>query len=210
MENILTMPFKKLEPQLLENLAGHNFEEPTEFQQKIISKIKSGANVYGIGPKGCGKTTSLVIGAIQKCEARPVGDNPRVLIFVKDNAAVDTLAALFEPLTYHTGLRVVTINEVFNLEKQKDAVYLGSDIVIATTKRLSKLYFLNGINLGQLQMLVIEDAEFLIRSNFHTDVSRISESLPKCQHLVYAEKIDAKLRRLDNLFMGNSQKVEVK
>ena len=204
------MPFKKLEPQLLENLAGHNFEEPNPFQKDIISKIKSGANVYGIGPKGSGKTTSLVISAIQKCKARPDGDNPRVLIFVRDNEAVDKLAALFEPLTYHTGVRVVTVNEVFNLEKQKDAIYLGSDIVIATTKRLSKLYFLNGINLGQLQMLVIEDAEFLIRSNFHTDVSRISESLPKCQHLVYAEKMDAKLQRLDNLFMSNPYIVEVK
>ena len=102
------MPFKKLEPQLLENLAGHNFEEPTEFQQKIISKIKSGANVYGIGPKGCGKTTSLVIGAIQKCKAKPEGDNPRVLIFVKDKAAVEALAERFEPLVYHTGLRVIS------------------------------------------------------------------------------------------------------
>lgn len=204
------MPFKKLEPQLLENLAGHNFEEPTAFQQKIISKIKSGANVYGIGPKGCGKTTSLVIGAIQKCKAKPEGDNPRVLIFVKDKAAVEALAERFEPLVYHTGLRVITVNEEYNLEKQKDAVYLGSDIVIATTKRLSKLYFLNGINLGQLKMLIVEDAEFLIRNNFHTDVSRISESLPKCQHLVFAEKMDAKLKRLDNLFMVNPYKVEVK
>jgi len=204
------MPFKKLEPQLLENLAGHNFDEPKPFQKDIISKIKSGANVYGIGPQGCGKTTALVIGAIQKCQAKPEGDNPRVLIFVKDKAAVEALAERFEPLTYHTGLRVVTVNEEHNLEKQKDAVYLGSDIVIATTKRLSKLYFLNGINLGQLKMLVIEDAEFLIRNNFHTDVSRISESLPKCQHLVFAEKMDAKLKRLDNLFMVNPYKVEVK
>ena len=210
MANNITMPFKKLEPQLLENLAGHNFEEPTAFQQKIISKIKSGSNIYGIGPKGCGKSTALVIGAIQKCKAKPEGDNPRVLIFVKDRAAVEALKERFDPLTYHTGVRVVTINEEHNLEKQKDAIYLGSDIVIATTKRLSKLYFLNGINLGQLQMLVIEDASFLIRNNFHTDVSRISESLPKCQHLVFADKFDAKLQRLDNLFMANSQKVEVK
>ena len=209
MANIITMPFKKLEPQLLENLAGHNFEEPTTFQQKIIAKIKSGANVFGIGPKDCGKTTSLVIGAIQKCKAQPVGDNPRVLIFVKDKAAVNSLAERFEPLTYHTGVRVVTINEEHNLEKQKDAIYLGSDIVIATTKRLSKLYFLNGINLGQLQMLVVEDAEFLIRNNFHTTVSRISESLPKCQHLIFSEKFDAKIQRLEDLFMVNAQKVEV-
>lgn len=210
MVNNIAMPFKKLEPQLLENLAGHNFEEPTPFQKQIISKIKSGANVFGIGPKDCGKTTALVIGAIQKCNAKPVGDNPRVLIFVKDKTAVNALAERFEPLTYHTGLRVITVNEEHNLEKQKDAVYLGSDIVIATTKRLTKLYFLNGINLGQLQMLVVEDAEFLIRNNFHTDVNRISESLPKCQCLVFAEKFDAKIERLEDLFMINAQKVEVK
>ena len=75
------MPFKKLEPQLLENLDGNGFEEPTAFQKLMISKVKSGANLYGVAPIDAGKSTALIIGAIQKCKAKPEGDNPRVLIF---------------------------------------------------------------------------------------------------------------------------------
>jgi superfamily II DNA/RNA helicase len=204
------MPFKKLEPQLLENLDGHGFEEPTPFQKDAISKIKSGVNFYGIAPKGAGKSTALVIGAIQKCKAKPEGDNPRVLIFVKDKEAVIALEEAFKPLTYHTGLRVVGVNEEHNLAKQKDAVYLGSDILIATPKRLCKLYFLNGVNLSQLQMLVVEDAAFLMRNTFHTDVNRIAESMEKCQHLIFADKFDAKIDHMTNQYMERAQKVEIK
>lgn len=203
------MPFKKLEPQLLENLAGHNFEEPTPFQKLAISKIKSGVDVYGIGPNGCGKTTTLIINTIQKLKAKPVGDNPRALIFVKDKTAADELATAFEKLTYHTGLRVVTVNEEYNLEKQKDAIYLGSDIVIATPKRLSKLYFLNGINLSQLQLLIVEDSAFIIRNDFHTTINRISESLNKCQYVVFNDKKDGSIDKLRPLFMKRAQFVSV-
>jgi len=203
------MPFKKLEPQLLENLSGNGFEEPTPFQKLAISKIKSGIDMFGIGPKGCGKTTTIIINTIQKLKAKPIGDNPRALIFVKDKQAADFLALTFEKLIYHTGLRVVTVNEEHNLEKQKDAIYLGSDVVIATPKRLSKLYFLNGINLTQLQLLIIEDSEFVIRNNFHTTIDRISESLTKCQHLVFSDKRDNGIAKLKPLFMKRAQFVEV-
>jgi len=203
------MPFKKLEPQLLENLSSNGFEEPTEFQKMAISKIKSGADVFGIGPTGCGKTTTIIINSIHKLKAKPVGDNPRVLIFVKDKKAVEDLALAFEKLIYHTGLRIVTVNEEHNLEKQKDTIYLGSDIVIATPKRLSKLYFLNGINLTQLQLLIVEDSEFIIRNDFHTTIDRISESLTKCQHLVFSDKKGNSITKLKPLFMKRAHFVEV-
>ncbi len=132
------MAFKKLEAQLLENLNNNGMEEPTSFQKKIISKIKSGSSIFGIGPKDCGKTTSLVIGAIQKCKAKPVGDNPRVLIFVKDKNSVDALAERFKQLTYHTDLRVVTINEEHNIAKQKETGNKIEPYVINKSKEYLK------------------------------------------------------------------------
>ena len=83
---------------------------------------------------------------------------------------------------------------------------MGSDIVIATPKRLSKLYFLNGINLTQLQMMIIEDAEFVIKNNFHTTIDRISESLTKTQFLVFCRE---KNNRFDDLFMSRSQIIKL-
>ena len=66
---MLCMSFKKLNPSLKESLSGLGMESPTPFQKKILPRIKSGANVFGIAPEGAGKTTALVIGTIQKLRA---------------------------------------------------------------------------------------------------------------------------------------------
>jgi len=195
------MSFKKIPEALSENLERNEIMEPNEFQAKILSKIKSGAHLYGIGPKGCGKTMALMISVLTKLKSKSEGDNPRALIFVKDKAAAESLQAEFKKLTRFTSVRVVLAIEEHTLAKQKDEIYLGSDIVIATPKRLSKLYFLNGINLTQLQMMIVEDAEFIMKNNFHTTIDRMSESLPKTQFLVFARE---KNNRFDDLFMSRA------
>jgi superfamily II DNA/RNA helicase len=200
------MSFKKIPEALSENLERNEIVEPNEFQTKILSKIKSGAHIYGIGPKGCGKTMALMISVLTKLKSKAQGDNPRALIFVKDKVAAETLEAGFKKLTRFTDLRVVLAIEEHTLAKQKDQIYLGSDVVIATPKRLSKLYFLNGINLTQLQMMIVEDAEFTIKNNFHTTIDRISESLPKTQFLMFFKE---KHNRFDDLFMERAITVSI-
>jgi len=200
------MSFKKIPEALSENLERNEIVEPNEFQTKILSKIKSGAHIYGIGPKGCGKTMALMISVLTQLKSKAEGDNPRALIFVKDKIAAEALAESFKKLTRFTSTRVVLAIEEHTLAKQKDQIYLGSDIVIATPKRLSKLYFLNGINLTQLQMMIIEDAEFTIKNNFHTTIDRISESLPKTQFIMFFKE---KHSRFDDLFMSRALTVSV-
>ena len=70
---------KKLASALLEN----GFEEPKEMQLKCIPKINGGSDVIGTGPKGCGKSSAIIIGAIQKL-GRAFEDAPRALIIVSD------------------------------------------------------------------------------------------------------------------------------
>jgi len=203
------MSFNKLIPAVQDAINQLGFENPTELQEKMLPKIKSGANVFGIGPDGCGKSTCLILGTLHKLKARPSGDNPRALIFVKDKKAALKLKEQFDEFTKGMDLRIYCVYEEQIINQQKDGVYAGTDIVIATPKRLSKLYFLNGINLTELEMIIVEDAEFLIRNSFHTDVDRISESIAKCQHLVFAKVFDEKLARLKSLFMAHSQTVKV-
>ena len=200
------MLFKKIPEALSENLERNEIVEPNEFQTKILSKIKSGAHIYGIGPKGCGKTMALMISVLTKLKSKAEGDNPRALVFVKDKVAAETLAEKFKKLTRFTDVRVVLAIEEHTLAKQKDQIYLGSDVVIATPKRLSKLYFLYGFNLTQLQMMIIEDAEFTIKNNFHTTIDRISESLPKTQFLAFFKE---KHTRFDDLFMSRAITVSI-
>jgi len=204
------MPFRKLNEPLKEVLESKGFEEPLPFQKKILSKIKSGANLFGIAPEGSGKTTSIIISTIQKLGSEAFEDAPRALIFVKDKEAALDLEQKFKEYTRRMDLRVFAAFDEPNMETQKGEIYSGVDIVIATTKRLNQLFLHSGINLSQLQLFIVEDAGFLIRNKAFIDLIRIPESINKCQYLVFSDKYDAKMERLKESFMAHSQLIELK
>lgn len=202
------MPFKKLKPLLKDILEHLNMEEATPFQKSVIPKIKSGANVFAIGPENSGKTTTLILTTLQKIKDYEKHDNPRVLVFVKDKATALILQEKFEIFTQHMNLTIYSVYQEQDVQVQKDTIYEGVDIVIGTARRLTKLYLMNGINLNDMNMLVIEDANLLPRIDFAADIVRISESFPKCQYIVFSTDYDEKLKSLRNSFMGNAIKVE--
>jgi superfamily II DNA/RNA helicase len=202
------MSFKKINEQLIEVLAARGIEAPNAFQTAMIPKIKSGANCYGFGEKGSGKTTTALIVALNKIKFTDEGDNPKVVIFAENKKKVVAIEEMLQEWTYRTDIRTFCIYEEGDLTYQKNTVYPGLDILVATTKRFAQLYFLNGINLGELKMIIVDDAEFLTRGTSHTDIDRISESLKSCQYVLLAEKPDPKFDRLDELFMQRAIKVK--
>ena len=203
------MPFKKLIEPLKEALNHKGFETPLPFQKLILSKIKGGANVFGIGPLGCGKTTTLILSVVQKLKGEAIDDSPRALIFVKDKKAALELALEFNPYLRGTDLRVYCAYDEYNIESQREEIYLGTDIVIATPKRLNKIFYLNGIHLGQLKICVVEDAEFLFKGSVFGEISRTPESIDKCQYVVLSSKYDPRFDRWRDTFMNNSQIVKL-
>lgn len=203
------MSFKKLIKPLKDVLESKGIEEPLAFQEKILSKIKGGANMFAVAPKGSGKTTSIVLSVIQKLKGKAFEDVPRAVIFVKNKQAALELEAEFLVFTKGTDLRVYCAYEEKKIEDQKEEIYYGTDIVIGTPKRLNKLYFLNGINLNKLLMYIVEDAEFLFRNNGFTEVTRIPEGIGKCQYLIFSEKFDNRFEIWQDTFMFNSQIVKL-
>ncbi|MBL4593254.1 MAG: DEAD/DEAH box helicase [Flavobacteriales bacterium] len=202
------MPFKKLKPLLKDILEHLNIEEATPFQKSVIPKIKSGANVFGVAPENSGKTTALILTTLQKLKDYEEHDNPRVLIFVKDKVSALALEEKFEVFVKHMNLKTYSVYEEKAVQVQKDIIYEGVDIVIGTARRLNKLYLMNGINLNDMNTLIIEDANVLPRIDFAADIVRISESFPKCQYIVFSTDYDEKLKSLKNSFMANALKIE--
>lgn len=203
------MSFKKLVEPLKDALKTQGIEQPNTLQSKILSKIKGGSSLFVIAPKDSGKTTSIVISVINKLK-NEFEDAPRALIFVKDKQACLDLAEIFNTYKRGTDLRVYCAYDEHNLELQREELYLGTDIVIATPKRLNRIFYLNGINLNKLQMCIVDDAEFLFRNNNFAEVTRTPESIGKCQYLVFSDKFDARFERWQESFMFLAQKVMLK
>ena len=203
------MSFKKLIEPLKENVIRKGFKEPLPLQKKILSKIKGGGSMFVIAPEGAGKTTSIMLSVIQNLQAEAVEDAPRALIFVKDKQAALDLESSFNVFTRGTDLRVYCAYDEKNIDDQRDEIYNGTDIVIATPKRLNKIFYLNGINLNKLQMCIIEDAGFVFRNSNLSEVTRTPESIGKCQYLVFAEKFDSRFERWQDSFMHNAPVIKM-
>ena len=194
------MSFKKLNPILKEKLAEQNIEAFFPFQKEITSKIKSGASVYGIGDTDIGKTTSLIINVLHKLQCKAEHDAPRALIFVKDKESGLRLKEQFEVFTKGTDLRIYYASQKGNQEDQVDEIYYGKDIIISTPKQVCKLYFKNALNLNLTSMLILEDANQFMATELE-EITRISQSVSKCQFIVYGNKLDKKLENLQHTFM---------
>ena len=203
------MPFKKLNTPLKEALERLKIETPTPFQKKSISKIKSGSNFYGIAPDGAGKTTTMIISTIQKLDSEAYMDAPRALIYVKDKEAALELEEKFKAYIRYMDLRIYCAYDEQNIDHQKDDIYYGVDIVIATPSRLNKLFSITGVHLGELQLLIIDDADALLKRTFNNDIYRISQSITKCQYLIFANSFDEKLEKLQDTYMTNAQLVKM-
>ncbi len=202
------MLFKKLIEPLNDSLIQNGVTKPKLLQKAILSKIKGGNSLFVIASKDSGKTTSIVISVINKLKSA-FEDAPRALIFVKDKQAALDLADLFNMYKKGTDLRVYCAYDEHNIELQREEIYLGTDIVIATPKRLNKIFYLNGINLNKLQMFIVEDAEFLFRNNNFAEVSRTPESIERCQYLIFSNKFDTRFERWQDSFMSHAQIIDI-
>lgn len=202
------MSFKKLIEPLKDTLEHKGIETPLPLQKKILSKIKGGSSLYVYAPKGSGKTSSIIISVVQKLK-KSFEDAPRALIFVKDKQTALDLELDFKSYTRGTDLRIYCAYDEKNIDDQRDEIYYGTDIIIATPKRLNRLFYLNAVNLNRLQMCIIDDAEFLFRNNNLAEVTRTPESIGKCQYLVFAEKLDARYERWQDTFMYNAEVIKL-
>lgn len=201
------MSFKKLEEPLKQVLVAKGFDKPTRFQKKVISPIKSGSNVFGIAPKGAGKSTTLILCVIQKLKAA-FEDAPRALIIVEDKQCALDLAEAFAPFLKPTDLRLYLAYDEQRFDHQKDEIYDGVDIVIATPKRLTELFQRTGINVSQLLMYIVDDADFLKKGTQLSLVQRVPESIAKCQYIIFSTDFHSKLKRLQDGFMQGAQLIK--
>lgn len=192
---------EKLDVQLLESLEENGLTESTELQHVCIPKIKSGRDLVCVANEGTGKTTTIIISVLQKLKAS-FDDNPRAIIIVPDSDSANKIKEEFIRLGEYTDLRIHTACEDGKLDNQKDEIYMGSDVVIGTAKRLNQVYSVYGLNLTMAKILAIDDAELVIKSINYTQIDRLAESMPKAQKLVFSSDVNDWIARFADEFMN--------
>jgi len=161
-----------------------------------------------IAADGSGKTTTIVVSVLQRLKSS-LDDNPRAIIVVQNKDRALEMKAEFERLGDYTDLRVQTACDNEKINDQKDKIYMGSDVVIGTAKRLNQVYTLYALNLGVVKIFAIDNAELVIRSINYTQIDRLSESMPKAQRVVFATHSNEWIERFADAFMNVQEVIEI-
>lgn len=203
------MPFKKLNPQIQETLDDLEIITPTPIQSKSIPVIKSGANLFCTAPKDSGKSTTLILTTLQKLKCEAVGNAPRAIVLVENKERALELYDAFLKYTKYNSLRVYIGYEQLHIDLQKSEIFEGIDILISTPKSLNKLFLLNGVSTSELKIFSIDDAEFLTQKSSYMALMSITQSINKCQFVLYSDKMHPILKRFKSYFMEYSKIVSI-
>lgn len=198
----------KLNKQLVRSVNEAGFTNPKELQLKTLSRIVGGQDIIAIGPEGSGKTTTYVLGVLNRFNYAPEGV-PRVLILVPEKDQVLAVIEQFERLNKNKSISIVGLYVAPGIEAQMDALADGADIVVATPDRARAIYLKLALNLNKVDLLVIDDADLMVKKGLQLPVVELANSIGRGQHLVFTEVMHSKLEKMLAPFMNQPAIVEV-
>ncbi len=198
----------KLSKSLVAAMNDAGYLSAKEIQAKTMSRIIGGQDIIAIGPEGCGKTTTYVLGVLMKLKYS-TDEAPKVLILVPDAERVEAVIAEFMLLSKNRNLRIIGLYGNGGMEEEINELLDGIDIVVATPTRARAVYLKLGLNLNRLQTFIVDDAEVIVKQGMQLPVAELARSAGKVQHLIFTTVVHDKLNLMIDQFMSFPTTIEV-
>jgi len=194
---------------LFKALQDLGLENPTPIQEKAFSVIMSGKDAVGIAQTGTGKTFAYLIPILRQLtysEQR----HPRVLIVVPTRELVVQVVAEIEKLSKYMSLRVFGVYGASNINTQKQRVYDGLDILVATPGRLIDLTLSRTLQFSAVKKLVIDEVDEMLNLGFRPQLKQILEVLPeKRQNLMFSATLTEDVEAMIEKYFNAPEYIEV-
>jgi len=198
----------KLSKQLISAMTDAGYISSKEIQAKTMSRIIGGQDIIAVGPEGSGKTTTYVLGVLMKLKYS-TDEAPKVLILVPDQERVLEVIDQFKMLSGNRNLRIMGLYGTGGMEETVLDLLEGVDIVVATPPRARAVYLKLGLNLNRLQILIVDDAEVIVKQGMQLPVCELARSAGKVQHLIFTTVVHDKLNQMIDQFMNFPVTLEV-
>jgi ATP-dependent RNA helicase RhlE len=194
---------------LLDALDEMGFVTPTPIQEKAFNVIMSSKDVVGIAQTGTGKTYAYLLPILRQLTYSEQ-KFPRVLIVVPTRELVVQVVDELEKLTPYINVRFTGVYGGTNLNKQKQIVYAGQDIIVATPGRLLDLALDGILKLKQIQKLVIDEVDEMMNLGFRPQLITLLDLLPKNrQNILFSATLTKEVNGLLGDFFKSPIKIEV-
>jgi ATP-dependent RNA helicase RhlE len=199
---------------LLRGVQELGYSESTPIQARAIPAVLEGRDLLAAAQTGTGKTAAFALPLLQRLQAEmpaPQGRRaPRALILVPTRELAAQVAEVFEQLGRHVQQRSTLIFGGVSPKPQIDALARGVDLIIATPGRLLDHLQQRAVDLSQIKVLVLDEADRMLDMGFIRDIRRILAALPKVrQNLLFSATFSEEIRGLAKAFLRDPLTIEV-
>ena len=205
-----------LAPSIVKAVTEMGYVVPTPIQAQAIPVVMSGRDVMGGAQTGTGKTAGFALPIIHallplaSTSTSPARHPVRALMLAPTRELADQIAANVKAYAKYTPLRSAVVFGGVDMKPQTQALRDGVEILIATPGRLLDHVEQRTANLGQVQLLVLDEADRMLDMGFLPDIQRIINLLNKQrQSLMFSATFSDEIRKLSKSFLKNPQLIEV-
>ena len=205
-----------LAPELLKALTESGYTKPTPIQAQAIPVALAGGDLMAGAQTGTGKTAAFALPVLQKLlplassSASPAKHPVRALILTPTRELAIQVEESVKAYAKHTPLRSLVVYGGVDIKTQTPHLKTGVEVLVATPGRLLDHIEQKTIQLNQVQILVLDEADRMLDMGFMPDLKRILALLPKQrQNLMFSATFSNEIKKLADDFLTNPVLVEV-
>ncbi|KHL26168.1 DEAD/DEAH box helicase [Croceibacterium mercuriale] len=198
---------------VVQALALKGYDTPTPIQAQAIPHLLEGRDLLGIAQTGTGKTAAFMLPSIDRLVAADKRPRPRccrMLILAPTRELAGQIAESARDYARFSHLKVVTVFGGTSVNKNRQDVARGVDILVATPGRLVDLTEQNALDLGHVEILVLDEADQMMDLGFIHALRRIVKMVPtERQTLFFSATMPPAIRTLAGQFLTDPAQVAI-
>ena len=209
------MNFAKLgliEP-LLRTLQHLDYTTPTPVQALAIPAVLAGRDLMAAAQTGTGKTAGFALPVLQRLAlegAKVASNSIRALVLVPTRELAEQVHANIREYAENLPVSTYAVYGGVSLNPQMMRLRRGVDLLVATPGRLLDLFRQNAVKFGQVQTLVLDEADRMLDLGFAEELQAVYAALPrKRQTLLFSATFSDQIRMLAGLALNDPLSIEV-
>ncbi|MCI7478943.1 MAG: DEAD/DEAH box helicase [[Pasteurella] aerogenes] len=194
---------------ILTAVSEMGFVTPSPIQQACIPHLLNGRDVLGMAQTGSGKTAAFSLPLLAQIDTDK--KYPQMLVMAPTRELAIQVADACEQFVKHAkGMRIVTLYGGQRYDIQLRALKQGAQVVVGTPGRILDHIRRGTLDLSELQSIVLDEADEMLRMGFIEDVETVMAELPENhQTALFSATMPEPIRRITKRFMQEPQEVKI-
>ena len=196
-----------LDPRIVSALTDLGFESPTPIQAQAIPPLAAGKDIVARARTGSGKTAAFGLPMLERLKDGQKG--PRALVMAPTRELALQVTTAIETFAKNLRVPVITVYGGASYRPQLVALKQGVPLVVGTPGRLIDLLDKGALDLSGIEMIVLDEADEMLRMGFIDDVEKLLAAAPAGRQIaLFSATMPPAIRRVANKYLVDAVTVE--